>query len=150
MRGLPVTAPHLDTGLPDATTIDGALTVVAATPMQERNEAITDVVVGAITGFVLAGFLVAIAAYIVVRRSAAVIEELAPKSGKNAHMTFAHQSNPHIFEIDPALTRDQHAWRAFGYGSAGRTGVCDQCRSDAHAGCHYLRSLCSTAARQAD
>jgi len=90
----------------DATTQDGSLTVVAATPMEERNEAIRDVVLGVITGFVLLGFLVAGAAYVAVRRSAAVIVELSTQiESKDAHDLSPINRTNTFAEIEPAIDK---------------------------------------------
>ena len=53
------------------------LTVIIATPMDERNEAIRDVVFSAFAGFLLLGILVAFVAYRSVKRSVSVIADLS-------------------------------------------------------------------------
>ena len=81
-----------------------SFTVVTATPMEERNEAITDVLIGVTVGFALLGLLVAFTAYRAVRRSAAVIVELSREiSTKNAHDLSAIDRKNAFSEIEPAI-----------------------------------------------
>ena len=79
-------------------------TVIVATPMTERNEAITDVLAGVILGFLLLGVLAAIAAYLAVRRSAGVIallsKNIAEKDARNLSPIDRENS---FAEIEPAI-----------------------------------------------
>lgn len=88
----------------DVSPPDIALSVVAATPMGERNEAIMDVLMGVISGFILLGILVALAAYRAVRRSAAVIVDLSAEiETKDAHDLSPIDRKNTFAEIEPAI-----------------------------------------------
>jgi two-component system OmpR family sensor kinase len=81
-----------------------ASTVVAATPMGERNEAIRDVLAGVIVGFALLGAFVAFAAYRAVRRSASIIADLGREiEAKDAHDLSPIDRKNTFAEIEPAL-----------------------------------------------
>lgn len=81
-----------------------ASTVVAATPMGERNEAIRDVLAGVIVGFALLGAFVAFAAYRAVRRSASIIADLSREiETKDAHDLSPIDRKNTFVEIEPAL-----------------------------------------------
>ena len=85
---------------------NGSLTLVAATPMLERNEAITEVIVSVMTGFVLLGLLVAGAAYFAVRRSAAIIIELSAEiESKDAQNLSPINRTNTCSEIEPAIDK---------------------------------------------
>ena len=99
---------------------DASLSVVTAIPLVERNEAILDVMIGVISGFILLGLFVAFAAYRALRRSAAVIIDLsADIERKGAHdlspidrkNTFAEIS-PAIDTIDTLMSRLDTALKA--------------------------------------
>ncbi|SFD98615.1 two-component system, OmpR family, sensor kinase [Sulfitobacter brevis] len=80
------------------------LTVVVATPMSERNEAIRDVLLGVILGFGLLGMLGAIAAYRAIRRSAAVIADLSVEiATKDVHDLSPINRGNAFAEIEPAI-----------------------------------------------
>ncbi|MGJ8627882.1 MAG: sensor histidine kinase [Sulfitobacter sp.] len=88
----------------DVSPSDIALSVVAATPMGERNEAIMDVLIGVISGFILLGLLVALATYRAVRRSAAVIVDLSAEiETKDAHDLSPIDRKNTFAEIEPAI-----------------------------------------------
>jgi two-component system OmpR family sensor kinase len=79
-------------------------TVVVATPMTERNEAITDVLFGAIIGFVMLGGLFAGAAFWTVRRSVAVIADLSDNiADRNEHNLSPIDRRNSFTEIGPAI-----------------------------------------------
>lgn len=78
--------------------------VVAATPMGERNEAITDVVVGVIAGFFLLGAFVALAAYLAINRSAKVIAGLSAEiATKDANDLSPVDRRNAFAELEPAI-----------------------------------------------
>ena len=80
------------------------LTVIIATPMDERNEAIRDVVFSAFAGFLLLGILVAFVAYRSVKRSVSVIADLSTEiEAKDAqNLTPINRQNT-FAEIEPAI-----------------------------------------------
>ncbi len=78
--------------------------LVVATSMQERNEAILDVVIGVVLGFLLLGLLFASAAYQAVRRSVGDITNLSAKiAQKNEHNLTPIDRNNSFAEIEPAI-----------------------------------------------
>tara|TARA_R110000868_G_scaffold18172_88_gene80284 strand:- start:29581 stop:30969 length:1389 start_codon:yes stop_codon:yes gene_type:complete len=83
---------------------DGAGTVIVAEPMIERNEAITDVVIGVVVGFGLLGLLFAIASFWAVRRSVAMIAKLSDNiAQKNEYNLSPIDRNNAFVEITPAI-----------------------------------------------
>lgn len=84
--------------------VDTETFVVVAVPMSERNEAISEVLIGVILGFLLLGMLSAAAAYWAVRRSAGMIvalsENISKKDAGNLTPIDRHNS---FKEIDPAI-----------------------------------------------
>lgn len=90
----------------EVSSADASLSVVVAIPLAERNEAILDVMVGVITGFILLGFFVAFAAYRAVRRSASVIVDLsADIERKDAHDLSPIDRKNTFAEIAPAIDK---------------------------------------------
>ena len=79
-------------------------TVIVGTPMIERNEAITDILLGVILGFVLLGMLSTGAAYWSVRRSTEVIADLSKNiAEKNEHNLSPINRRNAFTEIEPAI-----------------------------------------------
>ncbi|MFT6091631.1 sensor histidine kinase [Sulfitobacter sp.] len=88
----------------DATNPDASLTVVTATPMAERDEALSEVLISVTIGFILLGIFVAIAAYLAVRRSAAVIADLSTEiKTKDAYDLSPIDRKNTFAEIEPAI-----------------------------------------------
>ncbi|KIN71809.1 Periplasmic sensor signal transduction histidine kinase [Sulfitobacter guttiformis KCTC 32187] len=93
-----------DHRIAQVSTPDGQLSVVAAAPMGERNEAIREVVLGVSAGFILLGMFVIFAAYRAVRRSAKVIADLSAEIGtKDAHDLTPIDRKNTFSEIEPAI-----------------------------------------------
>ncbi len=83
---------------------DPILTVIVAEPMLERNEAIRDVVIGVLAGFLLLGLLIAASAYLAVRRSVQKIEALSENiAEKNEHNLSPIERKNSFTEIEPAI-----------------------------------------------
>ncbi len=81
-----------------------ATTVIVGIPMKERNEAITDILLGVILGFALLGILSVAAAYWSVRRSAEVIAGLSNNiAEKNEHNLSPIDRRNAFTEIEPAI-----------------------------------------------
>jgi len=81
-----------------------ALTIILATPMEERNEAIRDVVFSAFAGFLLLGTLVALAAYRAVKRSVSVIADLSTEiEARDAHNLTPIDRKNTFAEIEPSI-----------------------------------------------
>ncbi len=79
-------------------------TVIVATPMTERNEAITDVLLSVAVGFVLLGLFFAVAAFVAVRKSVAVIGDLSRNiANKNEHDLSPIDRRNSFAEIEPAI-----------------------------------------------
>lgn len=79
-------------------------TVIVAVPMIERNEAITDVLLGVSLGFVLLGLLFALSVFRSVRRTVAVIGDLSKNiADKNEHDLSAIDRQNSFAEIEPAI-----------------------------------------------
>ena len=88
----------------EVSTAQTAQTIVTATPMGERNEAIREVLFGVITGFLLLGALVAIAAYRAVNRSVTAIADLSTEIGtKDAHDLTPIERKNTFAEFEPAI-----------------------------------------------
>lgn len=82
----------------------GDATVIVATPMKERNEAISDVLLGVILGFALLGVLFVGAAFLVIRRSVRVIAKLSDNiAEKNEHNLSPIERQNAFAEIEPAI-----------------------------------------------
>jgi two-component system OmpR family sensor kinase len=85
-------------------TLHENVSVIVATPMTERNQAITDVLLGVILGFVLLGLLGAFAAYWAVRRSAGVIAALSKNIAEKDAQNLSPIDRANSFaEIEPAI-----------------------------------------------
>jgi two-component system OmpR family sensor kinase len=83
---------------------DANLSVIVATPMNERNEAIRDVLAGVILGFVVLGLLAAAAAYWTVQRSAGVIAALSRNIAEKGAQNLSPIDRANSFtEIEPAI-----------------------------------------------
>ncbi len=79
-------------------------TVVVAAPMTERNEAITDVLIGMIVGFALLALLFTAAAFWAVRRSVKAIGDLSSNiAAKNEHNLSPIDRQNAFSEIEPAI-----------------------------------------------
>lgn len=84
--------------------VGSALTIVTATPMEERNEAIRDVLFGVIVGFVLLGAFFAFATYRAVRHSAGVIVDLSTEIMRKDASDLSPIDRTRTFaEIEPAI-----------------------------------------------
>lgn len=84
--------------------VGGTATVIVATPMTERNEAITDVVAGVILGFMLLALLAAAAAYLAIRRSSRVIASLSKNIAEKDAQNLSPIDRSNSFaEIEPAI-----------------------------------------------
>lgn len=85
-------------------TLHENVSVIVATPMIERNEAITDVLLGVILGFALLGLLGAFATYWAVRRSAGVIAALSKNIAEKDAQNLSPIDRTNSFaEIEPAI-----------------------------------------------
>lgn len=81
-----------------------ALTIVTATPMDERNEAIREVLSGVIAGFLLLGALVAFAGYRGVKRSVTAITDLSIEIGTKDAQDLTPIDRKNTFaEFEPAI-----------------------------------------------
>jgi two-component system, OmpR family, sensor kinase len=79
--------------------------VVVATPMTERNEAILDVLLGVIFGFALLGLLFAVATFWAMRRTVADIAMLSANIAQKSERDLSPIERHHVFtEIEPAIT----------------------------------------------
>jgi two-component system OmpR family sensor kinase len=79
-------------------------TVIVAEPMIERNEAITDVVVGVVVGFGLLGLMFAAASFWAVRRSVAMIAKLSDNIAQKNEYNLSPIDRKNAFvEITPAI-----------------------------------------------
>lgn len=79
-------------------------TVIVATPMVERNEAIRDVIIGTIVGFLVLGMFFAVAAYRAARKSAGVIARLSANiAQKDEHNLTPIDRQNAFTEIEPAI-----------------------------------------------
>ena len=88
--------------VPSATGI--GLTIVVAEPMDERNEAILDVMSAVIVGFLLLGMLFYMAAYFAVRRSTGILAALSDNiAQKDAHDLSPIDRRNSFAEIEPAI-----------------------------------------------
>ncbi len=82
----------------------GAHEVVVATPLTERNEAVTDVLLGVLTGFTLLGLLFAAAAFLAVRRSVGVIARLSANIASKSPQNLTPIDRANAFaELEPAV-----------------------------------------------
>ncbi|MCV2892459.1 sensor histidine kinase [Lentibacter sp. XHP0401] len=79
-------------------------TVVVGIPMDERNEAITDVLIGVVLGFLLLGVLFSAAAFRAVRKSSRTIAKLSENiASKDEHDLSPINRHNSFAEIDPAI-----------------------------------------------
>ena len=82
----------------------GGVTVIVATPMTERNEAISDVMMGTISSFVLLALFFAGVAFWVVKRSVRAIASLSDSiAAKNEHDLSPIERHITFSEIEPAI-----------------------------------------------
>lgn len=87
-----------------ATLTKGADTVIVATPMGERNEAIRDVVLGTLVGFVILGLMFAFVATHAARRAAGVIADLSTNIAQKDEHNLGPIDRANSFaEIEPAV-----------------------------------------------
>tara|TARA_R100001369_G_scaffold30847_2_gene54750 strand:+ start:3262 stop:4620 length:1359 start_codon:yes stop_codon:yes gene_type:complete len=78
--------------------------VVVAEPMIERNEAITDVVIGVVAGFIMLGMLFGLSSFWAVRRSVAMIAELSRTIAEKNEHNLSPIDRENVFsEITPAI-----------------------------------------------
>ena len=107
----------------------GTGSVVVAEPMVERNEAITDVVIGVVAGFAMLGMLFGLSSFWAVRRSVAMIAELSRNIAEKNEHNLSPIDRENVFsEITPAidtldalmarLDRAMNAERAFATNAA--------------------------------
>lgn len=103
-----------------ASATDTDLRIAVAEPMNERNEAIRDVMSAVVFGFVLLGVLFYAAAFFTVRRSAGILvnlsENIAQKGAHDLSPIDRHNSfaeiEPAIETLDTLLARLDHALAA--------------------------------------
>ena len=82
----------------------GTVSVMIATPMIERNEAIRDVIFGTVVGFVVLSLCFAAAAYLAARKSAGVIARLSANiAQKDEHNLTPIDRRNAFTEIEPAI-----------------------------------------------
>ena len=82
----------------------GADTVIVATPMVERNEAIRDVVLGTVLGFVVLGLMFTLVAILAARRSGRVIATLSTNIAQKDAQNLTPIDRAYSFaEFEPAV-----------------------------------------------
>lgn len=80
------------------------LSVIVAEPMQERNEAVLDVVLGALVGFILLGLLFYLVAYLAIARSSRIIAKLSENIAQKSEQDLSPIDRRNSFaEIEPAI-----------------------------------------------